>query len=95
MDTGELLEPVEDDDDEAVVDLRIGRLADVELVQEETVKRERLFVDDVAPRVRIQVQTRHAAGRRPVLGQRRLLKKKKKGKNGDRGTNNRQQLEIY
>lgn len=38
VDAGYLLEPIQDDDDEAVVDFGIGSLADVELVQEETVE---------------------------------------------------------
>lgn len=69
-----LLETIETYDDEAVLQLGSGGLLRVDLVQEEAIERQRLFVNDVAPAGGwIGRQATPAARRRPVVAERRLL----------------------
>ena len=69
MDTDDLLESVEADDDEPVLQFGRGRFIGVDLVQKESIQGQRLFVDDVAPSHRVRIQTTPTACRRPVLSQ--------------------------
>ena len=75
----DLLEAVEADEDEAVVELGVGRLLRRHLVQEEAVEGERLLVDHVLHAavlrmVGAEVRGRRPGGVAPVLSQGRLLK---------------------
>jgi len=45
-----LLKSIETDDDKAVVQFRRRRFLTIDLMQKETIQRQRLFVNDVAPR---------------------------------------------
>ena len=47
--SGNLLKSIETDDDEAVVEFGRRRFLAIDLVQEEAIQRQRLFVNDVAP----------------------------------------------
>ena len=69
MDTDDLLESVEADDDEPVFQFGRGRFIGVDLVQKESIQGQRLFVDDVTPSHRVRIQTTATACRRPVLPQ--------------------------